>query len=250
MARMSPVQQVSQRVVGAVTPHVPGAVKRPLKRAIPRRYWRYIDADWHRKAIGLPWDALGKLQFDFLVDQGLQPHHYLLDVGCGPLRGGVNFIRYLEPGRYFGVDRQQALLEAGRDVEIPRAGLAHKRPVLTVMENFDFERLGQEFDYALAQSVFTHLPLNKIVRCLMNVEKVLVAGGRFFATIYENERGKLNLDPVEQRPGLVSRFDADPFHYDFGTFEWICDGTSLRAEYLGDWNNPRNQKMLLFTKAR
>ena len=195
------------------------------------------------------WEQLGRLQFDFLVDQGLQPQHYLLDVGCGPLRAGVHFIRYLEPGHYYGVERDAEVLGAGRDVELPLQGLTERRPVLTVMEDFRFDRLGQTFDFALAQSVFTHLPVNKIIRCLVNMERVLVPGGKFFATIYLNEQGKRHLDPIEQAPGTVSYMDRNPFHYDFGTFGWMCDGTSLRPEYLGEWSSPRNQKMLVFTKT-
>lgn len=195
------------------------------------------------------WKRLGKLQFDFLVGHGLEPHHYLLDVGCGPLRAGVHFIRYLERGHYFGVDRSADRLKAGREVELRLQGLTEKRPVLTEMEDFGFARLGQTFDYALAQSVFTHLPLNKIIRCLMNMETALASGGEFFATIYVNERGKRNLDSIEQRPGILTHMDENPFHYDFATFEWICEGTSLTPEYLGDWSSPRNQKMLVFRKA-
>jgi SAM-dependent methyltransferase len=195
------------------------------------------------------WERLGKLQFDFLVGRGLEPHHYLLDVGCGPLRAGVHFIRFLEPGHYFGVDRRGDRLEAGRTVELRLQGLADKRPVLAAMDDFGFARLGQTFDYALAQSVFTHLPLNNIIRCLVNMESALVPGGKFFATIYVNERGKRNLDPIEQRSGIVTHMDKNPYHYDLATFEWICDGTSLTPEYIGDWNSPRNQKMLVFTKA-
>lgn len=195
------------------------------------------------------WERLGKLQFDFLVGHGLEPHHYLLDVGCGPLRGGVHFIRYLEPVHYFGVDRRADRLKVGQDVELRLQGLTDKQPVLTPMDDFGFRRLGQTFDYALAQSVFTHLPLNKIIRCLMNMESALVSGGKFFATIYLNERGKRNLDPIEQRPGIVTYLDENPFHYDFATFEWICEGTTLTPEYVGDWGSPRNQKMLVFSKA-
>lgn len=249
MPRVPQVKRVSQRVFGAVTPHVPVSVKRPLKRALPRRYWRYVDPDWHRKAIGLPWDELGRLQYDFLVGRGLEPEHYLLDVGCGPLRAGLHFIRHLEPGHYYGVDLHAELLAAGRDVELPRHGLVDKRPVLTVMADFDFRKLDRQFDFALAQSVFTHLPLNHIIRCLMRMEEALVPGGQFYATIYENAQGKRNLDPVEQKPGLWTHFDEDFFHYDFATFEWICEGTKLRPEYVGDWKNPRNQKMLVFTKS-
>jgi hypothetical protein len=97
--------------------------------------------------------------------------------------------------------------------------------------------------------VFTHLPVNSIVRCLMNVERVLEPGGRFFATFYENEQGKRNLEPIRQSPQVVSYFDRDSYHYDVGTFEWACAGTSLTVEYLGGWNNPRNQKVLLFEKT-
>lgn len=78
---------------------------------------------------------------------------------------------------------------------------------------------------------------------------MLVSGGKFFATISLNERGKLNLDPIEQRPRIFSHIDKNPFHYDFQTFEWICDGTSLIPECLGDWSSPRNQKMLVFTRT-
>jgi len=243
------VEKSLQRVFGSVSPHVPLSVKRPVKRAIPKRYYRFIDPDWHRWAIGGMWETIGQLQFDYLVEHGLKPHHYLLDVGCGPLRGGIHFIRYLEPGRYYGVEKDRHKLAAGRDVEIARHGLAEKDAQLFLMENFDFRALRRTFDYALAQSVFTHLPINKIIRCVVNMDYVLAPGGKFYATFYENSEGKRNLDPIEQRPGLWTHFDQDFFHYDFATFEWIASGTGLRVEYLGEWNNPRNQRMLVFTKV-
>ncbi len=50
---------------------------------------------WSGKAVGGMWDKVGVLQFDFLMKQGLQSHYALLDVGCGSLRGGIHFIKYL-----------------------------------------------------------------------------------------------------------------------------------------------------------
>ena len=240
-----------QNLLVKAKPLVPLTVKRTLKRRIPTRYHKYFDPDWHRRTIGYveEWERHGQAQFDYLVSQGLQPHHYLLDVGCGPLRGGVHFIRYLEPGHYFGVEKNAAVLEAAREQELPRYGSQEKSPTLVAMENFDFPSLGQSFDYAWAQSVFTHLPLNSIIRCVMNIERVLVDGGKFYATFYENDRGKFDLDPIRQSPQVTSHFDEDSFHYDFGSFEWICEGTSLSVSYLGGWNNPRNQKVVVFTKG-
>lgn len=240
-----------QNLLVKVKPLVPVAFKRGVKRHIPPRYYRYFDPDWHRRTIGYveEWEQHGQAQFDYLKAQGLEPEHYLLDIGCGPLRGGIHFIRYLETGHYYGVEKNAGVLETARDLELPRYGLVDKQPTLRVDESFDFPALGRTFDYAWAQSVFTHLPVNSIIRCLMNVEKVLAPGGKLYATFYENEQGKRNLDPIRQSPQVVSYFDRDSYHYDFGTFEWICAGTSLSARYLGGWNNPRNQKVALFTKG-
>ncbi len=240
-----------RRLVQTVKPLVPAGLKRPLKRAIPRRYHRLFDPEWHRRSIGNVklWDTLGKLQFDYLRGRGLAPEHYLLDVGCGPLRAGVHFIRYLEAGHYFGVDKNGPVLEETQRLELPRHGLAEKHPTLVEMDDFGFERLGRQFDYALAQSVFTHLPLNDIIRCLMEMDRALVSGGEFYATFFENERGKFNLGDVNQTAAVVTHFDRDFYHYDVGTFEWICEGTGLTVEYLGDWQNPVNQKMLVFRKS-
>ena len=206
------------------------------------------DLEWHRRKVGGRWDELGKLQFDFLREQGLEPRHHFLDVGCGSLRGGIRFLPYLEAAHYYGVDRDQRLLDAGRR-ELENAGLLDRQPILAQMDDFGFGRLEQTFDYALAQSVFTHLPLNLIARCLMNMDRVLRPGGTFFATYFENRSGHRYLDSLEQGDGIVTYYDKDPFHYTLDAFEWACGGTSLSVERVGDWNHPRNQLMLAFRRA-
>lgn len=244
------MEPVVQKLATKVKPLVPVQVKRTVKRRVPARYWRFFDPEWHRRAIGYEeeWDVHGPRQLEFLQEQGLQPEHYLLDVGCGPLRGGVHFIGYLDAGHYYGVDKNEKVLETARNLELKRYGVEHKSPTLIAMENFDFGSLGQTFDYAWAQSVFTHLPLNNIIRAVVSAEQVLKPGGKFLATFYENMAGKKNLEPIQQSPQVVSYFDEDSFHYDYPTFEWIADGTTLDVEYLGDWGNPRNQKVVVFTK--
>src|SRR5438128_11168021 len=83
----------------------------------------------HRQQVGGLWEKIGELQFRFLVDEGLAPQHHLLDVGCGSLRGGVHFIKYLESTNYYGIDKNSDLLAAGRE-ELERAELTDKRPTL------------------------------------------------------------------------------------------------------------------------
>ncbi|MGH2979760.1 MAG: class I SAM-dependent methyltransferase [Solirubrobacterales bacterium] len=205
---------------------------------------------WHRRAVGgvgPMWDRIADLQLEFMTGAGLRPEHCLLDIGCGSLRGGSRFIPYLDAGHYFGVDRNARLIETGLSEEIDEDVRAEKRPQVAVMEDFGFERLGRRFDFALAQSVFTHLPLNSIMRCLVNVARVLEPDGRCYATFFENP-DKRNLDPVEQAM-TESFYDADPFHYDVDTLACVCRGTGLELEYVGEWGHPRGQRMLLFTPA-
>jgi cyclopropane fatty-acyl-phospholipid synthase-like methyltransferase len=200
---------------------------------------------WHRAAVGGLWETMGALQLGFLVSEGLTPQDRLLDVGCGSLRGGLHFVGHLDPGNYAGIDIDGRLIEAGRE-ELRQAGLADRRATLRVTDRFDVDGLG-EFQFALAQSVFTHLPFNVITRCLSCVEEVLVDGGRFYATFFANLDRRLRRE--ELRVGdLDISLDRDPFFYDPDIFRWVCEGSSLTADYLGDWGHPRGQHMMRFTR--
>jgi SAM-dependent methyltransferase len=209
------------------------------------------DLYWHRKAVGGLWEQLGRLQFDFMVARGLKREHYFLDIGCGSLRGGVHFIHYLAPGHYCGMDASKEILDAGL-FELRENELLDKQPVLINNADFEFQLFNQTFDYAIAQSVFTHLPLNSIVRCLMNVEKVLSEAGLFFTTFFESKKEKFYLEPIlhpqTDGPGITSFFDKNPYHYNFQTFEWICENSGLKVEYIGGWQHPRDQQIMVFTK--
>ena len=174
----------------------------------------------HREVIGGLWDDIGQLQFEYLVSAGLLPEHRLIDIGCGCLRGGVHFVRYLAPGNYVGVDRNNSLLDAGYNIELAEVGLQDRLPRenLICVENFDFARTGGNFDFALAHSVFTHLPSNHIRRCLTRLAEVMRVGGVFFATFFELPRGAVASEPYCHSPGDVTTYDdADPYHY------WLSD---------------------------
>jgi len=206
---------------------------------------------WRAKVGGL-WEQLGKLQFEYLVKNGLKPHHFLLDIGCGSLRGGIHFIRYLENGHYFGIDKDTQLLEGGK-IELEENNLLVKKPVLKLDDNFDFVSLNQKFEYALAQSVFTHLPIIEIKKCIENAEKVLVNEGKFYATFFENYRKDDTNEPmiIESDDGITFETfpDKDPYHYRFFEFEKLVKNTSLSVKYIGDWNHPRHQKIMVFSKS-
>ena len=110
---------------------------------------------WYRQEVGNPlkWEKFGRLQLKYLVNEGLKRYHFVLDVGCGPLRAGGHFIRYLNRRHYFGIDNNKRLLEAGRDIEVPTLKLERKEPVLRCVQNFDLSWLNNNYQRSLARYV-------------------------------------------------------------------------------------------------
>ncbi len=119
---------------------------------------RTVSPGQHRDVIGGLWEELGQLQLDFIIREGLKPHHKLLDIGCGSLRGGIHYIRYLDVGNYVGMDPHISLLDAGYEIELACCGLKERMPRenLICTDDFDPPFPDSAFDFAVAQSVFTH----------------------------------------------------------------------------------------------
>ena len=194
----------------------------------------------------------GTLQLEFLQGRGLQPDDLLLDVGCGSLRGGVKFVEYLNPGRYFGIDISPALLEAGYAQEIAlRPGLAEKFPQrnLKCIDDFDASSFGQRFDYALAQSVFTHLTLNSIRLCLENLHPVVRPGGKFYATYFRIMDDQPAGISRPNEAGVVTCGHKDPYHYRVADFLHLIRGLPWALDEELDWRHPRGQRMLVFSRT-
>src|SRR5699024_9375243 len=123
------------------------------------------------------WNALGRMQFDYLVGHGLQPHHRLLDIGCGNLRAGRWFVNYLQPSNYYGVDISSEILFAAQRT-VHTYGLREKLRHLTPVADLRFEFLPHAcFDVVHAHSVFSHAPLKIVEECLDNVGRILAPGG-------------------------------------------------------------------------
>lgn len=204
----------------------------------------------HRQRVGGLWDEIGRLQVDFLRAQGLRPSDALLDVGCGCLRGGVHFVRYLDDGRYYGLDKDAELIGAGLTVELPAAGLAGRLPPDHLLVNDAFEgwRFGVSFDVAWAQSLFTHLEAPDIRRCLQQTARCVRPGGRFYATFFES--GEDVRVPVTHQPGgITTRPDQDPYHYRFPDLVALCADLPWRASSVGEWSHPRDQRMARFDRV-
>jgi SAM-dependent methyltransferase len=101
-------------------------------------------------------EAAGRNQLSILQRNGLKRDSRVLDVGCGALRGGCWLIGFLEPGCYFGIEPNQTMLEAGKELIVTPEVLAAKRPRFDANDRFDFGVFGTTFDFVIARSIWTH----------------------------------------------------------------------------------------------
>jgi hypothetical protein len=160
-------------------------------------------------------------------------------VGCGAARGGPSFTtrrRALLRHRH-----QLLAIEAGRR-ELAEAKLESRAPNLLVSDRFEVGRFDTTFDCAIAVSVFTHLPMNHIVRCLIEVRKVLRPAGAFYASYFEAPSTAYLAPLPHSRGGIVTSYDADPYHYAFDEVRWMAGTANLEVELIGEWGHPRDQR--------
>jgi hypothetical protein len=202
----------------------------------------------HRDLIGGMWDEIGKLQFEFLCSQGLQPASRLIDIGCGCLRGGHHFVQFLQYGKYHGIDINQSLLDAGYDIELRQKNLQGKLPRANLIcdGTFAFARFQTQFDFALAQSLFTHLRASHLRACLAHLAPHMAPNGGFFATFFIVPDDHPADAPFDHPRGIRTFDDRDPYHYRSWQIEECCRDLPWSARLLGDWQHPRDQQMVRF----
>lgn len=193
---------------------------------------------WQENGIaGYPWEKSGEHQFNFLVSKGLKPHHTLLDIGCSCLRGGIHFIDYLDVGNYYGFDKEKELINIALNEVVPQRNLIHKKPVIEVVDNFDQAFLkGTEFDFMLAQSVFTHIIPELVELCLENiVVPQLKQNGKFYATIHEGDELNISQD---KHPWRLSGNERRQVFYRADYISDIAADFQLETTYIGQWGPP------------
>lgn len=211
-----------------------------------------INQGEHRLLVGGAWEEIGALQLEILRSEGLQPSHNLLDIGCGSLRLGVKAVDYLEENRYWGTDLHASLLGAGYERELVPVGLDKKLPRAHLVEDGDFEfpSVASDIDYAIATSVFTHLPLNHLRLCLRRLFTHTSSQCRFLFSVFLAP-SKEQLDTaVEQIPGgPITNPHRDPYHCLSEDVSYLAQGTGWQLKYLGGCNHPRGQKFFIADKT-
>jgi cyclopropane fatty-acyl-phospholipid synthase-like methyltransferase len=185
----------------------------------------------YRAYVGPPedYDLIAAMAFNLLTTLGLRQQHSLLDVGCGSLRIGRLLIPYLNRGKYFGVEPAEWLVAEGIKHELGETVAQIKQPAFFFTDSP--EAIAQAkiaFDFAVAQSIFSHCGLDLIKGWLSVISRSLAQDGALVATFLIGEEdstqtGWIYPDCVKYRPATLERAAED---------------VNLRFEIL-DWKHPR-----------
>jgi SAM-dependent methyltransferase len=195
----------------------------------------------YRAYVGPPedYDLIAAMTFNLLTTLGLRQHHSLLDVGCGSLRVGRILIPYLNRGKYFGVEPNEWLVDEGIRRELGETLVQIKRPTFFFSDSpGTIAQAKVAFNFALAQSIFSHCGLDLIKGWLSATSLSLAKDGALVATFLIGEEdstqtGWIYPDCVNYRPATLERAAED---------------VRLRFEIL-DWKHPR-QTWALFAAPR
>jgi len=181
------------------------------------------------------WYGIGKLQYHFLVMQGLQPQHKFLDIACGALRLGQFLIPYLKAGNYQGLDAQKELSDLALEHELPADLVADRKPVFQYNREFDFTGFKKP-KFAMAQSLFTHLLEEDIRLCLRNFREIAQKDTKFFFTYFDGDRSR---NPTDRSHPNMN------FFYRYEELEGFAAEEGWTTTLIGHWNHPRDQRMIM-----
>jgi SAM-dependent methyltransferase len=184
------------------------------------------------------YDLIAAMTFNLLTTLGLRQFHSLLDIGCGSLRIGRLLIPYLNRGKYFGVEPNEWLVDEGIKRELGETLLQIKRPTFFFSDSpATVAQAKVSFDFALAQSIFSHCGLDLIKNWLFAISRSLARDGALVATFLPGEEDST-------RTGWVY---PECVNYRPATLERAASDANLRFKIL-DWKHPR-QTWALFAAA-
>ncbi len=188
--------------------------------------WRmnqFVDQS-SRKPVPEKYIEEARAHFDFLKLHGLQPHHHLLDYGCGFMRTGVFLVPYLENHHYVGVDISGERLKKGVQLAASR-NLVEGTYELFEVSSCRLEELeGRHFDYVWSCSVLHHMPESDIRIFLSHLKPLMDADSQFFFTFTPADHGKFE------------RLRIKDFYYPADEMRNICESEGYRFEFSEGWN--------------
>jgi SAM-dependent methyltransferase len=200
--------------------------------------------------VGCPleyFETTSKDLFCLALLEGLNPSASVLEVGCGCLRTGYQFIRYLMPGCYFGIEPNIAMLDAGRELLLGTLG-PQKLPHFNHNDTFSFSVFGTTFDFVVACSIWSHASKGQIARMLDEFRCYANPGGKFITswipsrpdTPDHEAKGWIGRSHRCDTPGMVAH-----------SREWLTEAATTRGLAIREFDGftTLNQTWLIITRS-
>ena len=132
---------------------------------------------------GTPDERRRRFAVEYFAAHGwITPTTTFLDYGCGGGATGVNFIRYLDTGRYTGADISGESLRRAREW-VGKSRLADRCPTFVHLPGGSLAGLNDRtFDLIYAQDVVTHMPPDNIRALIREIARHMRFDGVFLMT--------------------------------------------------------------------
>jgi hypothetical protein len=107
-----------------------------------------------------------------LVEAGLEPQHLCVEYGCGSLWAAEPVVRYLQPGRYYGLDLTDHFYAFGRQ----RIGtlLDEKQVRLAVISPESLREVAAlQPDFIFSRKVLPHVKADALPRYVANIASLM-----------------------------------------------------------------------------
>jgi tetratricopeptide (TPR) repeat protein/SAM-dependent methyltransferase len=146
--------------------------------------------DNYRAYIGPPlqYDFMGATQFRLLCTLGLRAYHKVLDLGCGSLRAGRFLINYLESDNYYAIEPNKWLIDDAINEQLGSSIIDIKKPKFDHNSDFNTQVFNTQFDFIIAQSIFSHTGEDLIKIAFNNIQRSLTDDGIALVTFIKGEQ--------------------------------------------------------------
>ncbi len=152
-------------------------------------------------------EQVGRHCLGVLLRENLSPSSRVLDVGSGALRAGYWLMRLLDKGHYYGIEPNREMHTVGLEQLVEPEVVERSEPQFDHSDGFDFSVFGEEFDFVLARSIWTHTSKQQIGTMLSSLAETAAPRGKFLASYHPTSAV---LSRIQHAPGVQRLFEALP----------------------------------------